>query len=273
MSDGVAIVKMSGAGNDFIVIGGERVPTLPLSLEAWVVRACRRGLSVGADGVLVVVARADAGVDVRFYNPDGSQAFCGNGTRCAARFARRSGLCGDDVTLHTRIGIVPARVRGARVALELPAPVDHGEIELSIAGERQRIRRIDAGVPHAVIAVEDLDAAPLSSWGPELRRHPVFGPAGTNVDLVTPAPGGVRVRTWERGVEGETLSCGSGAVAAGLWARLHAGAERLRIGTASGIDLDVSLPGPLTRLQGATLEGDARIIFEGLVTPEATAGF
>jgi diaminopimelate epimerase len=273
MSDGVDIVKMSGAGNDFIVIGREQASSLGTAFDAWVVGVCRRGLSVGADGVVLVTARGDGVADVRFFNPDGSEAFCGNATRCAARYVAMRSRCGVELTLHTAIGSVPARLRGERVALELPVPVDRGELAWTVAGERHVVHWIDAGVPHALIAVEDVDAAPLSSWGPALRRHPVFGPGGTNVDLVALAPGGVRVRTWERGVEGETLSCGSGAMAAGLWARLHGAGERIRVGTASGIDLEVCLVGPPAQPSGATLEGDARIIFEGVVTAEATTGF
>ena len=269
---GVPVTKMSGAGNDFVVLDAGTAATIP-DLARFARKVCRRGLSVGADGVLVVGPEEGA-VRVRFLNPDGGEAFCGNGTRCAARFAVLRGLSGEAVRLRTAVGEVEARVEGAQVRLELPGPRDLGPWEGSVDGLSLTGRRIEAGVPHLVLEVEDVAAAPLERWGPALAHHGAFGPAGTNVDVVAPGAGGtLRIRTWERGVEGETLSCGSGAVAGAHFLALRRGEGDVRVLPVSGVPLRVTLRGELAAPWGARLEGDARVIFEGTLPDEAVSGF
>ncbi|HEX5044154.1 MAG TPA: diaminopimelate epimerase [Candidatus Polarisedimenticolaceae bacterium] len=268
MSTGVRVTKMSGAGNDFVVLDQEVARGIP-DLAAWARRVCRRGLSVGADGVLVVGPENGA-VRVLFLNPDGGEAFCGNGTRCAARFAVMRGFARERLRLRTAVGDVEAHVQGAQVRLELPGPRDLGPWE----GPTLSGRRIAAGVPHLVLEVEDVRSAPLARWGPELAHHPDFGLPGTNVDVVAPGGDGVlHIRTWERGVEGETLSCGSGAVAGAHFLALRAGTAEVRVLPASGIPLRVTLRGEVAAPTGALLEGDARVIFEGTLPQEAVSGF
>jgi diaminopimelate epimerase len=270
------IVKLSGAGNDFVALGPDEARRLGGDLAEWVRRVCRRGLSVGADGLLVVTPSGAGRVRVRFFNPDGGEAFCGNGSRCAARFAEMRGwvVAGDPFVLQTPIGDIEARIQGPTVALVLPPPRDRGAVGIDADGARIEGRFIEAGVPHFVVPVEDVVAAPLSVWGPLARRHARFGPAGTNVDVISTHGPSVRVRTWERGVEGETLSCGTGAVAAALAARMLAGVgERVQITPASGVDLTVTLPGQPGRPDRAVLEGDARVVFEGTVPDEGTEGY
>jgi len=274
MNDGPRLVKMSGAGNDFLVLDAEAARRVEGQLAAWVRRICRRGLSVGADGVLVVEPAGTDRVRVRFFNPDGSPAFCGNGSRCAARFARERGFAGETMTLETEIGDLPAEVLGERVRLTLPPPRDAGRRGLEWNDERIEGRSIDAGVPHFVVWTDTVAGAPLHRWGPRVRRHPVFGADGTNLDLVARRPdGGLALRTWERGVEGETLACGSGAVAAAFAARLEGGPERVTVLPASGVPLTVTLAGPAAAPIRAILEGDARFVFEGRPGPDATRGF
>ena len=141
-------------------------------------------------------------------------------------------------------------------------------------GQRLEGHAIDAGVPHFVVWTDPVDAAPLGSWGPAVRSHPEFGAAGSNLDLVAwRADGALALRTWERGVEGETLACGSGALAAAHAARLEGGPESVTVLPASGIPLTVRLPGPAARPEQALLEGDARFVFEGVPGPDATRGF
>jgi diaminopimelate epimerase len=274
MSRGPLVVKMSGAGNDFVVLDEEQARRLPLAPEAWARRVCRRGLAVGADGVLFVSPAGGDRVRVRFLNPDGSEAFCGNGTRCAARFARRRGYAADEMVLETSAGDVPATVEGESVRLSLPAPEDRGETTLELAGERLEGRHVVASVPHFVVSVDDAARAPLGRWGPQVRRHPHFGAAGTNLDVIAAAgDGAFRVRTWERGVEGETLACGSGAVAAAFALRLGGAAETLRLIPASGVGLEVGLPGAPAAPRCALLAGDARFVFECELDEEALTGF
>ena len=268
------LVKMSGAGNDFIVLDAEQFRHVEPGFTAWVRRICRRGLSVGADGVLVVETTGTDRVRVRFHNPDGSAAFCGNGSRCAARFAASRELAGTTMVLETAAGELPARVIGEQVELTLPPPVDAGEHHVELSGGELRGRIIRAGVPHFVVPTDDIEGAPLAQWGPALRLHPLFGPEGTNVDLVmSHHDGSCSLRTWERGVEGETLACGSGAVAAAYAERQAGGEETIRVIPASGVPLEVTLPGPPASPSEAILKGDARFVFEGRPSEEATHGF
>ncbi len=268
------IVKMSGAGNDFVVIGAREVDALLEGLVPWVRRICRRGLSVGADGVVVVEPSFPGRVKVVFYNPDGVPAFCGNGSRCAARFAVQEGLSRESLILETSDGDLPATVLGRTVRLTLRPPLAGETLPLVVVGDVVLGRVVLAGVPHFVVPVDDLEGAPLEVWGPALRRHPHFGPAGTNVDLIARRGAGIAIRTWERGVEGETLACGSGAVAAAHAARLLGWAgSTIPVLPRSGVELLVELPGPIGSPQAAILEGDARRIFEGTVDEEGTEGF
>jgi diaminopimelate epimerase len=180
------------------------------------------------------------------------------------------GLARETLRLRTAAGDVEARVEGAQVRLDLPGPQDLGAWE----GSAQSGRRILAGVPHLVLEVDDVRTAPLDRLGPALAHHPDFGAPGTNVDMVASGSDGVlHIRTWERGVEGETLSCGSGAVAGAHFLALRRGIADVRVLPASGVPLRVTLRGSLAAPSGAVLEGDARVIFEGTLPEEAVSGF
>jgi diaminopimelate epimerase len=272
MSAAIPIVKMSGAGNDFVVLDEAAWNAIPGDRHAWVRGVSRRGLSVGADGVLVVGPVAQGRVGVRFFNPDGGEAFCGNGSRCAARFAFARGMASTSMILATAAGDVPAEVDGASVRLTLEPPRDLGRRTLEAAGRDFDARLVLAGVPHLVIDVGDVSSFPLAEVGPALRRHPSLGPDGANVDVVAPAAGGrVFVRTWERGVENETLACGTGAVAVAFAARLDGAAETVVVIPRSGVPLVVTIPGDPLRPALARLDGDARFVFEGSLSPEGIA--
>jgi diaminopimelate epimerase len=274
VSDGIEVVKMSGAGNDFVVIDAAGAARLGPGLADWTRRVCRHGVSVGADGVLVVESDAAGRVRVRFLNPDGSEAFCGNGSRCAARFAAERGLAPPRMRLVTAAGELEAEVRGAQVRLSLPAPEDRGELALEACGQRVVGRHVLAGSPHFVTFTERPAHWPLERIAPVLRRHPRFDPAGTNVDIAAIAPDGrIVVRTWERGVERETLSCGSGAVAVAFAAHRAGAGRPLSVLPASGIPLEVDFTGPAQAPTAALLTGDARFVFETRLRPEATEGF
>ncbi len=268
------IVKMSGAGNDFVVLGPGEADALAERLVPWVRRVCRRGLSVGADGVLVVRPASAGRVLVSFLNPDGAPAFCGNGSRCAARFAVLEGFASRSMILETAAGDVPATLVGDGVRLTLPPPSGGETLSATAHGRAFEGYRVLAGVPHYVVAVDGVADAPLAVWGPALRGHPAFGVEGTNVSLVERRADGIALRTFERGVEGETLACGSGAVAAAYVARRlgWAGAS-VRVVPRSGIPLRVEITGPADAPESAVLEGDARVIFEGTLGAEATEGF
>jgi diaminopimelate epimerase len=271
LSARVAFVKMSGAGNDFVVLDGAVWESLPGDRTTWVRGVCRRGVSVGADGVLVVSPERTGRVRVLFFNPDGGEAFCGNGSRCAARFAlARSLVPNPAMILTTSAGDVPAVVAGGLVSLTLPPPSDRGELVLADPAGSFRARWILAGVPHLVVPVSGLASYPLERVGPSLRRHASLGPEGANVNLVErDAAGRVHVRTFERGVESETLACGTGAVAVAFAARLAGAGETVVVVPRSGLALTVVLDGDSARPLRARLTGDARFVLEGLLDPEA----
>lgn len=272
MSAHLRFKKMSGAGNDFMVLDASAWETLRGDRAAWVRAVCRRGVSVGADGVLVVSLEGPGRVRVVFFNPDGGEAFCGNGSRCAARYAATRGMApATAMILATSIGEIPAVVEGGIVRLTLPPPEDLGAIVLENDAQTFRGRWVIAGVPHIVIPVEGLASYPLERIGPSLRRHPELGPSGANVNLVeSDERGRIHVRTWERGVENETLSCGTGAVAVAFAARLVGASETAVVVPRSGLTLTVMFDGEPARPAYARLQGDARFVFEGSLDPEAT---
>jgi len=276
----LAFTKMSGAGNDFLVFSA-RVKRGPRETAA-IRRLCRRGTGVGADGVLFVHPERpgdpSSNIVAEYVNADGSAGrFCGNGTRCAARFAVLRGLSGPSLVVATGWGAVGARVlAGGTVALALPEPVAVGRaVPSNDAGGKTLESDAFAllvGVPHVVAYVKDdvdLDTLDLSVLGPALRRHPALR-EGANANFVKVlGPSRVAVRTWERGVEAETLACGSGAVASAVATSFLKGIEPpVSVATRSGETLEIGFlrDGELAR--EVTLAGDARVVFEGTLIPE-----
>ena len=266
---------MSGAGNDFLVFGA-RVERGPRETEA-IRRLCRRGTGVGADGVLFVFAEHEGDPSSRivadYVNADGSAGrFCGNGTRCAARFAVLRGLAGPSLVVATGWGAVGATVRGdGAVKLELPEPVAVGRAVPSLDAAGETLERdafaLVVGVPHVVLYVKadvDLDALDLSVLGPVNRRHPAMRD-GANANFVKVlSPSRLAVRTWERGVEAETLACGSGAVASAVVTSFLKGeSSPVSVATRSGETLEVSFVRDGEIARDVTLTGDARVVFEG----------
>jgi diaminopimelate epimerase len=216
----VRFAKLHGAGNDFLLFDGRDDPLLESALPAIVPRLCERRLGVGADGVLLLLPREDRAVRLLYWNRDGSPAaFCANGTRCAARYAaERWGW--PAVTIDTGHATVAATVCGADVTLHLPPPeVVQPWRRLAAAAETVACRYLVVGVPHLVVPVDwpDFWQRPLAPLAPALRAHPALPAGGANVHFVQrPAAGPLAIRSFERGVEGETLSCGSGVVATAL---------------------------------------------------------
>jgi len=264
---------MAGGGNDFIVLDGVNRPAPEFSPEE-IRRLCRRGVSIGADG-LVVLARSEcAGVRMLHWNSDGgANPFCGNGTRCAARLAFELDLVPLKTTIETGSGVMDAELFvGGEVSVQVPrASGLRRGIGLEASGKLFEGDFVVIGVPHFVT----MSAAPLSSLdlvaiGPPLRRHPDLGPAGANVSFVERhGADTLRIRTFERGVEGETGSCGSGSVAAALSLRLASGGDRpVRLLPTSGIPLTVTMRLEGGELTDFRLRGDARIVFRGEATPE-----
>jgi len=260
---------MNGAGNDFIVIDN-RSGALKLS-RAQVVRLCDRHRGVGADGVLFLVPSRSGKADWawEFYNSDGSSGeMCGNGARCFARFVQqRTGISGG-FTFETEAGIIMAGFQGDRITVNLTQPVDlRLNEELTLSTGSENIHSLNTGVPHAVLFVPDADKAMVRELGPEIRRHPHFGAKGTNVNFVQVlGPNHIRVRTFERGVEGETLACGTGVTAAALIAsRVQKFNSPVQVQVQGGDQLEVSFSQTNGRFNDVRLTGPAEIVFTGRI--------
>lgn len=209
--------KMSGAGNDFVLLQGGRPGAG--ALKELAVRLCDRKLGVGADGLLHISKAGSKLLEVRYLNSDGSVAFCGNGSRCAAWRAWSSGLMRKrKFTLRTAAGDLPAEIVSAGVVkMRMP---DVAGAKLAFAGKYPagvaELHFLNTGVPHAVVPVRDLEKTDVAGLGRALRFNRAFGPAGTNVNFVRVNGDKVYIRTYERGVEAETLACGTGITAAAV---------------------------------------------------------
>lgn len=270
-------VKMSGAGNDFVLLERGDVKKARLSPAALARKLCARRDSVGADGLLIVRPPARGKPPaVDYYNPDGSPAFCGNGSRCAAWWMRRRGWGGAEFPFRTIAGLLKARVPSAghgrtqaRAQILMPAVRGNPRrLKARVGGRTWSADLIDTGVPHAVVEVRDVAKADVAGIGSALRKHPVFGARGTNVDFLELRRNGsgpiLRMRTYERGVEGETLACGTGAVACAVHAHVSRGLlSPLRIRARSGAVLTARLRGEGGRVREVWLEGPVRLTFEG----------
>ncbi len=271
----VPFVKMSGTGNDFIIID-HREPFIPREEQAaFVKKICRRMFSVGGDGVIFIENAKRADFSWQFYNGDGSKAeMCGNGARCAARFAYRNGIAGRTMSFETYAGIIKAEICHDEeyVSVELTAPTDlKTDLAITLDGEGKKLLSINTGVPHAVVFTDDEDV-PVKKWGREIRFHKMFQPAGTNANFVTPLKnGGLLVRTYERGVEDETMACGTGAVAAAILAVVTGKVSSpVEIRTSGGETLTVAFELLADQeIRKVFLTGPARIIYEGKLTAES----
>ena len=249
--------KLSGAGNDFVLLKGKRAPAEARRLAK---RLCDRREGVGADGILLA---ARGRVD--YLNADGSHAFCGNGARAAACWMRRHGWCG--ARARFTFSGIPAQAVVARGGARLHMP-DVAEprwnVAVLAAGRRLSVDVLDTGVPHAVARVSGLGRYPVLEVGRALRRHEAFKPKGVNADFAARSGRGLALRTYERGVEDETLACGTGAVAAALTSGLPSPVKV----SARGGTLTVSFA---RRKDGGFsdvwLEGPVALTFTGEVTP------
>ncbi|MES1241028.1 MAG: diaminopimelate epimerase [Acidobacteriota bacterium] len=250
--------KVSGSGNDFVALAEPAEAPSPEMIRAW----CRRGVSLGADGVFVL-RRGREAVGMDYYNADGYPAeLCLNGTRCAAQLAFHLGWANGVVTVRTASGAVGARrLDAARVTLELLAPETPEELAVEVDGIHHAGYRLRVGVPHFVLPWrESLERAPVAGLGRSLRYHPAFGEAGANVNFVRyPGRDRMEIRTYERGVEAETLSCGSGILAS-VRVGVHLGRIELpvRVSVQGGFELEVGESG-----SSWLLTGDARVVARG----------
>lgn len=261
-----AFVKMHGAGNDFLV-ADDREERFPIRDRDWMAGITARRTGVGSDGILLIQRSDRASFRMRFINPDGGEVdMCGNGARCIARHAHTLGIATDSMTIETRAGILEARLEGDRVRLRMTDPKDWRADQTLTVGDRTvRYTFVNTGVPHVVVETDSLAATDVEGLGRAIRRHPAFQPDGTNVNFAQlTGPGELAVRTYERGVEGETLACGTGIVASGLTlSERHRLPLPVRVRAASGDVLEVSGERTGGGLARVTLCGPAVYVFEG----------
>lgn len=271
----IAFEKMSGTGNDFVIIDN-RTARIPRDEQQDLARKiCRRMFSVGADGLIFIEESTVADFGWNFYNADGSVAeMCGNGSRCAARFAYRHNIAGKKMKLETLAGIVEAEICEEEdiVRVKMTRPFDFRlDISLQIGDEERPVAYVNTGVPHAVIFVQE-DDVPVKTWGRMVRFHEVFEPKGANANFVKLLPDGkLKVRTYERGIEGETMACGTGAVASALFASILKGVDSpVEVVTSGGDVLTILFDlhdGPVA--ENIFLQGPTRLICTGNLTAEA----
>jgi len=251
--------KMSGAGNDFVLVNG-----LPKgrSGAALARTLCDRRRGVGADGLLAM-SRSGKSVRLDYWNADGSAAFCGNGSRCGALWAAARGwVKGKEFALKTNRGPLTARLTGeGRAEISMPAPKNlRLGVNVKTKGRSLQAHYVDTGVPHAVVFVPDIEKIDAEGVGRALRFHKIFGRAGANVNFVELKSNSLAVRTYERGVEAETLACGTGVVASAFVARiLGFSGSPVRVAVRGGDTLSVSFD------NGPRLEGPGRVVFSGEV--------
>jgi diaminopimelate epimerase len=269
----IPFMKMSGSGNDFILID-HREPFLKKDrLRDFIQKTCRRRISVGADGLILIERSLRADFKWRYFNADGGEAeMCGNGGRCAARFAYLKGIAGPSLKFETSVGILSAEVNGMKVKVELPKPFGFKIDEVVSIEEKEVIfSSLNTGVPHAVLFVEDLEGLDVIRMGRALRYHSHFTPGGTNANFVRWEKGSqLSIRTYERGVEDETLACGTGVVASALVAAFKGLVKPpVSIHTRGGEVLTVYFEIDGKEIKKVFFEGDVHIIYEADMWEEA----
>ena len=262
--------KMHGSGNDFIVIDN-RGGAFPRNGHAELVpRLCRRGTGIGADGLILVEDDPYCDFLWRFYNSDGSVAeMCGNGARCVALFAYLTRIAGTDMIFQTAAGSVQAQVERDRVRIAMTPPFGlRLKLALDVDGSLERVDFINTGVPHAVVMVDGaLELVDVAGRGRGIREHAEFRPAGTNADFIRiEDEHRLAIRTYERGVEAETMGCGTGAVAAALVAA-EAGrvTSPVEVVTRAGDRLTVYFTKTGAAYREVFLEGGAVIVYKGVL--------
>jgi diaminopimelate epimerase len=265
--------KMSAAGNDFIIFDNRTHIISANKAKEFTQKTCRRKLSVGADGLILIEDSTEADFKWRFFNADGSEAeMCGNGGRCVARLAFLKGIAPQQLTFETLAGIIKAEVFGERVKLQLPLPYNlNCDLALVVDGQNLPANHITVGVPHAVIFVDELKEYPVVELGRKIRHSDYFQPAGTNVNFVHLSnDSSITIRTYERGVEDETLACGTGAVASALISSAKKGMESpVSVLTRGGEMLMVHFTRDGKMLKEVFLEGNAHLIYEGELNADA----
>ncbi|MDP8217798.1 MAG: diaminopimelate epimerase [Candidatus Theseobacter exili] len=260
--------KMTGAGNDFIIIDNRKgqFPDNPVLVES----LCRRKVSVGADGVILLEKSEEADFAMRIFNADGSEAeMCGNGARCIARFAFNRKIAGASMRFMTGAGIVSAQVSAGEVVLDMGfSGLPELDVQIDVNGTSLQVYYLVMGVPHTILFVDNIETIDVEKYGQAIRNHDRFHPAGTNVDFVKiEGENRISVRTYERGVEAETLACGTGVSASAILASMVGNVKKpVKAVTKSGDILVVDFKsGDAGEAENVVLTGPAVSVYEGKI--------
>jgi diaminopimelate epimerase len=260
--------KMNGAGNDFILFDN-RAGDIDLD-RSQIAHLCDRHRGIGADGILLLEKAANhADFRMRYFNADGGEAeMCGNGARCFARFANKVAGAQEKISFETPAGVISAALVDDLVTLQMTEPTDlRLDIKLPVADENKIVHFIDSGVPHVVIPVPQIDDVDVRKQGSAIRYHKMFSPRGANVNFIEKhGPKKIAIRTYERGVEDETLACGTGIVASALiFAAIEKVNGPISVTARGGDELQVGFEKSGNQFRDVTLTGPAEFVFEGTV--------
>jgi len=260
----IEFFKIVGSGNDFILIDNRTNFLSSLNISDFAKKVCKRRVSIGSDGLILLENSKIADFKMRFFNPDGTEvSMCGNGGRCIVYFAKILNLVKDKTIFETKAGLISAEIKEDLIKLQLTPPKD---MKLNISlDDVGTLHSINTGVPHVVLFSEDVESINIEDIGRKIRYHKVFSPEGTNVNFVKVlAKNTLFVRTYERGVEAETLSCGTGAVASALISsEIYKLSSPIFVKTAGGESLTVYFSKENNKFSKVFLEGKVKIIYKG----------
>lgn len=271
MKETLEFTKAVATGNDFVIIDNFKSAQTPEKDYPRLAKAlCERRRSVGADGLLIAEKSKTADLRMRIFNPDGSEVtMCGNGSRCIALYARREGIVKkDSMTIATGAGAIEALVKGDMVKVALTEPKKiRWNFCLTVRDCPYEVSFVDTGVPHVVHFSKDIDKVDVKAVGESIRYHKEFSPSGTNADFVQVVDKhNIKVRTYERGVEDETLACGTGVVASAV---IAAESEKLEspvnVETKGGDKLKVYFDLIDGHFRNVYLEGKVELVFKGKI--------
>ncbi len=268
ISSMLRFTKMNGAGNDFILFDN-RAGDIDLD-RSQIAHLCDRHRGIGADGILLLEKAANhADFRMRYFNADGGEAeMCGNGARCFARFANKVAGVQAKISFETPAGVISAELVDDLVTLQMTEPTDlRLDIELPVTNENKIVHFIDSGVPHVVIPVPQINDVDVRKEGSAIRYHKMFSTRGANVNFVEKRGAKeIAIRTYERGVEDETLACGTGIVASALiFAAIEKVNGPISVTARGGDELQVGFEKSDNQFHNVTLTGPAEFVFEGTV--------
>ncbi len=266
----ISFVKMSGAGNDFIVIDKAQNPEIALTNNV-INRLCNRRNGIGADGIIIINDHEEFDFSMDYFNADGSNGtLCGNGARCAIKFARDTGKTKSNYVsfLSNEIKYTGELLNNGLIKFNMNPPVNIKEnISLEVADSGISASFIHTGSPHVVIVVDDIDGVSVIETGREIRYSESFAPDGTNVNFIKTIDKKIFIRTYERGVEDETFACGTGAVAAAIIGNIKFGIKSpVTLQTKGGDELVVNFFGDGSDYKNVSLTGPVKEVFKGEIS-------